>query len=61
MLQRKDHTGEACRNYIENNGDVHKLRKDASFRILQRLSKRTAIISGGLISVIYRGEAAAFF
>jgi len=45
MLEGKDHTGEACRIYIENNGDVHKHRKDSSFRTFPNMITNSKALS----------------
>ncbi|MCR8655915.1 DUF3237 family protein [Paenibacillus endoradicis] len=45
MLEGKDHTGEACRIYIENNGDLHKQRKDGSFRTFPMMVTNSKALS----------------
>lgn len=45
MLLGKDHTGEVCQIYIENNGNVHKKLKDPLFRTYPKLITNSKALS----------------
>ena len=45
MLEGKDYTGEACRIYVENNGNIDKQRMDASFRTHPKLVTNSKALS----------------